>query len=244
MSNRLLNLIYKVTGVPKANTEIASATSTIENMATSVAELEQIATGATGEGGASGGGIQGITGALLDMISPTDIAVGVVTKLSLAVKSGAEDWIDYAIEVGDLADTLQLTTEDANDLLGIMERYGITNEAITTAFKNMAKEGLDPTLKNLQLLLEEYDRITDSAEKMTFAQTKFGDQGLRQLIPMWERLTEAEKQHFDEVERGIEITDENIEAARGAEEAQLALDDAFKKIGGTLVQYWFDSTLV
>ena len=243
MSNRILNLIFKA-DTNKASGEVAKFTSTIENMATSVAELEAISKGASGKSGLLG--LQevgeGVVGTFLKMLDPVDLLVGGLTALGVATKKGAEEWLDYALEVGNLSDSLQLSADDASTLMGIMDKFSITTETMTAVFRNMAKDGLSPTLKNLQLLLEEYDNIASSSDKMLFATKKFGDQGLRQLIPAWEQLTEAEKDYFTQAESNLEISREQVERARDIEEAQSQLSLMWTKAGGWLAQFAFEMT--
>lgn len=212
-SNKLLNMIVKVTD--KASKPLKDI-----------------------KGSEGAGGVMGLSGALASMISPADMAIGAMGALVSVVKKGVSDFTETALEVGNLADSLQLTATDASFLQSVMDKYGVTNDTMVAAFRTMNREGMAPTLSNLKEMLETYDNISDSTKKMQYAQKMFGEQGLKQIIPMWERLNEEQRENFGLQEDGIKITRESIDAARELEKAQKDLEQAWINTTGWLLKYW------
>lgn len=162
------------------------------------------------------------------------LAGGVLAGIGTAVASQIDVFQDYALETANLRDMLNMTTEEASFLMSAMERYEITQDTMVAVFRTMNRDGLEPTVDNLGALLREYDNITDATEKTQYAQEMLGEQGLKQIIPWWEQLTEAQKENFGNQEDGIVINDEAIDASRNLKEAQEDLKAVWATLWGEI----------
>jgi len=214
MANRVLNMIFK------ADTSQAQT------------EMKKL------KGDTGGEGIAGVIGSLQDFIAPAAAVAGAVGAAGAAIKQTLDDWRDYALSVGELRDSLNITTQEASVLMGIMEQYNITAETMTSVFRRMATEGITPTAASLQGLLVEYSNINDATEKMNFANKMLGEQGMRQLLPMWDSLTQAQRENFSVQQIGLDTTAEGIRLAREQEEALKNLARQSAEVGQAF-SLWF-----
>lgn len=201
MSNRILNLIFKA--------DASQATK----------ELDKLK-GEPGSGGTGGSGISGVSSALAFLNTPA--VIGAIGAAGLLVKNQNEDWREFNENVANLAASLGISTDEAGWLFAEMEKANIGESAVITAFQNMSKEGIEPTLDNLFDLLEKWEAMPAGADKGIAAMEAFGSQGIAQLIPWWEGLTQAEK---DAVGEGLKYIDTSPEVIQAAADQQAAIDD-------------------
>lgn len=200
MANKILNLIFKA--------DAKQATQ----------ELKKLQ-GTPGTGVSGGTGIAGVAAAVSGVIGPATIAAGAVLGVGAVIKGQLDAVSDYVTEVGNLASSLGITTSEASFLKDAMIRYGITNDTMVAVFRKLASEGIDPTVKNLGDLLAEWEAMPEGAKKGQFAMEYFGEQGIKQLLPWWDKLTKAEKDAFGEAGSYLDVTDDVIKRTAEYESA-------------------------
>lgn len=227
MADKILNMIFRASD---------QATGTINKI----------------KGSSDGGfGIAGLTGALSGLINPATLALGALSGIAAVVSKSVSDYDDFAIATGRLQDSLNLTAHDASYLQNVIDHFNVSNDTMVAVFRTMNREGLAPTVVNLQAVMEHYDSLSDGAEKMMYAQKMLGEQGIKQLIPWWENLTEAEKEHLGVQIDGIELTQEQIdkekELTKTIEIRKQAQQSALKDLGADTVdarlewnKFWAD----
>lgn len=216
VANKILNLIFK-----------ADATD-------ATAEMEKLKGEPGGEGGVGGTGVMGVTASLKSLIDPALLVAGALYGVGRVIGDQMETLRDYHIEVGNLALSLSLTTEETSFLMGQMELYGITNDTMVAVFRKLATEGIDPTIAGLKSLLIEYENMEEGVEKAQFKMEMFGEQGIKQIIPWWGRLTDAQKENFGVQEDGIIVTDDSIVAMQEQELAIKNLETVYQQFSSTL----------
>ena len=204
MGNRILNLVFK------ANTSQAKA------------GIDELA-GTDGQPG----GIAGLSGALGGLVNPANLSMAALAGIGATIKDQIDHYSDYVTEVDNLSASLSLTTEEASFLMAAMERYAISNDTMVAVFRKLAAEGVDPTVDSLGELLAAYEAMPDGVEKAQFAMEMFGEQGIKQIIPWYDQLTQAQKDNFGEQVNGIEVTKEMTEQNREYKESVADLTDEF-----------------
>lgn len=172
-------------------------------------------------------------------LSAIGVAAGVAGTAIVALEAiaikGTANWKEYALEVGNLRDMFNFTSEEASFLMDTMTKFGITQDTTVAVFRKLSSLGIEPTVKNLQNALYTYDSLTDATERAQYRLEMFGEQGIKQILPMWEQLTAAQKENFGIQEDGTFVTDNAIQAARDFTQAQASLkaevQSVFQAIG-------------
>ena len=204
MANKILNLIFKATD---------KATPTLDNL----------------QGAEGKGGIGGISSALKGMINPATMAMGAVAGLGVAVSKSITDWRTYTQEVGDFNAMIDGTIEETSVLIDISKRYSITMDTMLAAMRSMANSGLEPNIEGLISLRETLDNTSSASERLALAQRMIGEQGIKQILPMLEQLTDEElRNYIDTMEEGNIVTEEQLALSREMEMAIADLDSMWK----------------
>lgn len=208
MPEKILNLIFKATD---------KATPVLK-------DIEGEATGA-------GGGIMGLVGSLSKIINPATIAISAIGGLGTAVVSSMASWREYAIDVGDFAASIGVTSEEASVLNQIMKDFNITSSTMITAMRTLAKEGIEPNIEGLITARYMLDHAANATDRLALAQKLLGDQGVKQLLPMLDQLTNQElREYIDQMDTGNIITQKQIDLAREQEAALKDLSDTWSSI--------------
>ncbi len=153
-------------------------------------------------------GVLGLKGALKGMINPATLAAGAVTGIGLAAYKAFSDFQSYTREVADFAAMIGSTTEEASVFIQMSDDFNITMDTMLASFRSMAKSGLAPTIEGMEELRLQYLAIKDPAEALFWIQGKIGEQGIKQILPMWEQIDGSLIDYAESMDKGLIITDE------------------------------------
>ncbi len=171
---------------------------------------------------------------LSSLVGPATIALGVITSIGIAANVSANKFRDYTLEVDNLASSIGSTTEEASVLKQLMTDWNITNDTMVAAMRMMAKNGIDPSIEGFIWLRQELDATTSAAEKLALAQKLVGEQGIKQIIPMLDQLTNQElRTYIDTVAKGNIVTKEAAEAARAYDASMKKLESSMQAFNNT-----------
>lgn len=211
MANKILNLIIKATD---------KASPTLDKLS-----------GAKGQGG-----IGGITASLKGLINPATMAMGAIAGLGAAVVASINEWREYVLGVADFNAMIHGTIEETTVLMQLSKDYNITMDTMLAAMRSLASSGIEPNIEGLIQLRAQLDNTSSASERLALAQRLIGEQGIKQILPMLEQLTNEElRDYIDTMEEGNIVTNEQVIAAREMELALSNLDDMWKSYTRGLV---------
>lgn len=197
MANKILNLIFK-----------ADATDATRELNKFKGE-----TGST-DTGAGGTGVLGVTSALKASITPA-LALGTsLMGVGYILKGELDKYTEYITEVDNLSVSLGLAVDEGSFLVSAMNQYNISNDTMVAVFRKLSAEGIDPTIENLGILLQQWEDMEEGSEKGQFAMQMFGEQGIKQLLPWWDKLSDAQKEAFGYQETGLKVTQDMVTETR------------------------------
>ncbi len=174
------------------------------------------------EGSKGVGGIKGLTKSLGGMINPATMAAGAVTAVGAAAFKAFSDFQSYTREVADFAAMIGATTEEASVFIKMSDDFNVTMDTMLASFRSMAKSGLQPTIEGMEELRLQYLAIKDPAEALFWIQGKIGEQGIKQILPMWEQIDGSLIDYADSMDEGLIVTKEMQE---NMEEIEVVLRD-------------------
>jgi hypothetical protein len=158
---------------------------------------------------ASGGSASG----LKDLAAAASFSVGAVAAVSKVAFDSAKNWVEYAIAVDDLSVKLGVSNDEAAAMLELSGDLGLNIGTLETAFKNMADEGIEPSLAGL----EEAGRLIDAAgtpaERLALATDLFGRAGA-DLLPFLENMPDDMQAFIDGMSDAKKPTEDMSDLAR------------------------------
>ena len=183
------------------------------------------------EGGAEG--IHGMTKAV--GILNGLLEAGIIAGIGASIQKAFGDYSNYVTEVDNLATSLGISMEEADGLYGSMERYDVSANTMIGAFRRMATDGIDPTLENLGKILQAYEDMPEGAEKGVEAMRILGEQGIAELLPWYDNLSDYEKGHLDDIDAGMGLTSDAAAANREFRDSIADLTDEWSILKGELL---------
>lgn len=161
------------------------------------------------EGTSGFGGIKGLTKGLTNMINPATMAAGAITALGIAAVKAFSEFQSYTREVSDFAAMIGATTEEASVFIKMSKDFDITMDTMLAAFRTLAQQGIPPTIEGLISVKTMLDNTSSASERLALAQRTIGEQGIKQLLPMFDRLTNEElREYADGMEGALIVTEE------------------------------------
>lgn len=134
--------------------------------------------------------------------------------------------LDAASAQRELALAGQITAEQAGVLIQIGDDLKISTDTLKTAFREMTKDGLQPTLANIKEVAAKYQSIQDPTERLQYAQDALG-RSYQAMLPFLEMLPEDLDAATDSAYRaGTVMSNEAVQAAHDYELALANLEDS------------------
>lgn len=163
------------------------------------------------------GGLEGVVGSFTELSSVIGLAEKGFGMVKGAIDQTVGATVSYAAEVRSLSQAFSITTEESSRLLQLADDLNVSSGTLTTAFREMAKNGLTPSAAALKKLAEQYHDIQDPAERAQFALKNFGRAGL-EMSPVL-RLTSQEIDEMGQSAQsaGLIMSGEAVQAARDYE---------------------------
>jgi hypothetical protein len=147
--------------------------------------------------------------------------------------------VEYAGQVRTLMREVGASAEDASKLIQAGDDVGISFQQIEAAMHAAIRNGIQPTMENMEVLADQYVSIQDPVERTRFLMENFGKTGA-ELGPLMEQgaagIREAGKAAE---ESGLVMDEKAVKAAREYEIAMDNLNDTTSSltmtIGNTLI---------
>jgi hypothetical protein len=152
----------------------------------------------------------------VDMMGAGFRAVGTVVNEVIAPT------VEYAKQVRDLGSFAGITSEESSKLIQVTDDLGIEFSTLRTAARNLADEGLQPSVETLAELADEFTAIEDPVEASQFRIEKFGARAGPQMAYALSQGGDAIREYGTAVEGTALIMDER--AVQAARDYELALD--------------------
>jgi hypothetical protein len=138
---------------------------------------------------------------------------------------------DYTLEYGDSVRQLSMlsgtTAEDASRLIQVADDYKVSVQDITLASKQMAKDGISPTVESMALLSDQYLALSTADEKEAFLMSTFGARGGIAFIEMMNAGGDAIRASSDAVSQNNIDNQTMLDLQRQNEIAVGNVSDAF-----------------
>ena len=209
MPNKILNLIFKATD---------KASPTLDKL--------------QGESGRSG--IGGITSELKKLINPATLAMGAVASLGTAAVKTFENFRQYISDVSDFNSMINGTLEETSMLVRMMEDYGVSQDTMLAAMRTLAAQGYDPSIDSLISIRDKLAAATSESERLAMAQTLIGEQGIKQLLPMFREMGIELDNYKEDFDEALVVTLEMEEANIRLEKTLVDAKTEFEIIGLTV----------
>lgn len=137
--------------------------------------------------------------------------------------------LDAASAQRELALAGQITAEQAGVLIQVGDDLKISSDTLKTAFREMTKDGLQPTLANIKEVAAKYQSTQDPTERLQYAQDALG-RSYQSMLPFLEQTPEALDAMAESAYRaGTVMSNEAVQAARDYE---IAVDDLTDSVHG------------
>jgi hypothetical protein len=160
---------------------------------------------------------------LTDLKSGVDLAMGAFNAVKGAVESVINPTIEYGKQIRDLGSFAGITAEESSRLIQVTDDLGIEFGTLRTAAKTMAENGIQPSVKNLAELADEFNAIQDPVQQSQFLIDKFGARAGPQMAFALRQGSDAILQLGKDAEAtGLVVGEDFVKSTR---EAELALDE-------------------
>lgn len=155
-----------------------------------------------------------------ELVSALSLVKQALAALQKGLDATIGQWQENAKEVADFNAMIGGTIEETSVLIEISKDFEITQDTLLAAMRSLANSGLEPTVEGLIELRAMLDACSTEGERLALSQEMIGEQGIKQVIPMLDQLTneqlrnyidtltDAEKWTQEEIDRSIELRDE------------------------------------
>ncbi len=162
-------------------------------------------------------------------------AIGVARQAIQMAGQAYDAVIAPVLELADaqreLALAGQISVEEAGKIIQIGDDLGISVGTLKTAFKEMAKDGIQPTLENLKEIANSYQEAETPTEALSIAQQSLG-RSYQELLPFLEKTpAELDAMAASAEAAGIIMSGAAVKSAREYEIALDNLQDAMQGLG-------------
>lgn len=187
------------------------------------AVLKKVTGGISGMGTASKKSAINLT----ELNSGIQIAGRVLDTLDKAYDQTIGKTVAYGREVRDLSTAWQTSEEEASALIQIADDLMISTESLGVGFRQLTRDGTQPTIENIKALADEYKRLPTPIAKSQFAIEKFGSRAGPQLQKMLEQSSYSIDQLAQSAkDAGLIMDGEAVDAAIKFERELDNLNDA------------------
>jgi hypothetical protein len=137
-------------------------------------------------------------------------------------------WLSNTLSVGDFADKLGTTTEEASALREMAGDLNVNLGSLEMGFKVMSRQGIDPSIEGLIEVRRQVLGAGSDSERLALAQKLLGRAGA-DLIPIFEQLNEeALRGYIDKMGEGQVVTAAEVVQARQLRDALEATSDEWE----------------
>lgn len=165
----------------------------------------------TGQAGKSG---------FMGMASGALAAVGGVAAVGAAVgtaanfvKGAVNDWADYNEQIRKMSIATGAAPEDLSRMMQAADDLGVSMDSLQTAFKLVAKNGIQPTIENIAKLSDDLLAIEDPTKRAEEAARLFGRQWA-EIAPFVLASGDAIREGTAAISDSLVATQESIDKSR------------------------------
>ncbi len=179
------------------------------------------------ETGATGTGLASTFGSIASKIGVVAGAVGAVSGVLVtagtAAKRLADQYLNYAMQVGNLSRRIGASAEETSLLIQVADDAAVSYEALSAAMLGAVRKGIDPSIDSLMRLSDQYIRLAPGLERTKFLLDNFG-RGGAEMARLMELGSAKIQEMGDSIKGSSLVLDE--QAIKKAEEYRIALDGA------------------
>ena len=158
------------------------------------------------------GAIKSIGGSFTELNSAIMIGEKVLGYMAKAYEMTVGAAQTYDQQVYELMLKTGGTADETSRLIQVLDDTGIEYGVLETAMKFAVKNGIDPNIKSLAKLADEYNALNSPVAKGQLLMAKFGRSGLEMARAM-EMGGDALRQMNSEMSGGLILTEANIKAS-------------------------------
>jgi UPF0716 family protein affecting phage T7 exclusion len=158
------------------------------------------------------------------------LAVG---KIAQAMRRTVEETVEYGTEVRQVSSITGEGAEATSRMLAVFEDFDVGGQAVTTMLRTLASQGLSPTIETIARLSDKYLALAPGVDRATFLQENFGRSGA-DLAAVMEQGSAALLARNAGVERGLVLSQQDLDATEALRQAQDGLSDGMKSIATTI----------
>lgn len=178
--------------------------------------------------------IPGVGTAMSIIQNPIGGTVAALGGLYAVMRKTANETMDYAIQVDDMARKLGVSTEEASRLIQVADDLRVDVGTLNSAFRVALKNGIEPSISGLINLSAEYQNLKTPAERAQFAMDKFGRSGLEM-----QKILEKTPEQLREMARELDgsaliMSKKSVEAAKQYYDSLDDLQDKQNELSITL----------
>jgi hypothetical protein len=156
-----------------------------------------------------------------------------VAKIAQALRRTIEETVAYGTEIRRLDSITGQGAEASSRLLQVFEDFNVEGGQVTMMLRTLASQGLSPTIETIAQLSDRYLALAPGVERATFLQDNFGRSGADLAVVM-EQGSAVLLARNAGVERGLVLSQQDIDQTEALRQAQDGLDDAWKSIATTI----------
>lgn len=169
-------------------------------------------------------GLRSAMALITNPITLVGAGLGAVAKFA---GDATRETISYTKTVRDLAQNLNVSTEETSRLIQTADDYGITIGSIETAMKMALKNGFAPSIDTLADMADKYNEIQDPTQRAAELTKVFG-RNWAELTPMLKEGGQAIRDAAASQSKNLLVTEESAKAARDYEIAMDAWGDTMQ----------------
>lgn len=194
-----------------------------------VLHLRADRTGLESELQGAGSGITSWLGKMGAAIGGT-LAVG---RVAQALRQTIEQTVAYGTEIRRLDSITGQGAEASSRMLQVFRDFNIEGGQVTMMLRTLASQGLSPTIETIAALSDRYLALAPGVERATFLQDNFGRSGADLAVVM-EQGSAALLARNAGVERGLVLSQQDIDQTEALRQAKDDLGDAYASIATTV----------
>jgi hypothetical protein len=159
---------------------------------------------------------------------------GAIAGTIAAIKELYTSTLEYGDAVRQVSMLSGITAEDASRLIMVADDYKISVSDITLASKQLAKDGISPTVDSLARLSDEYLALTTADEKEAFLMKTFGARGGIAFIEMMRAGGDAIRANSDAVSQNNILSEDQLTLQRQNESSMNEVTDAWEGLNNVI----------
>ena len=161
-----------------------------------------------------------------EMLSALSLAKQAMQAVEQVIDQTVGAWLEHTIAVSDFNAMIDGNIEETSVLMELYDDFGVTMDTGLAAMRSLAKNGYEPNIEGLIKLREQLDGTTNAADRLKLAQQLIGEQGIKQILPMLDQLTNEQlRNYIDTLTEAEMVTEKEEQAARDMRKALSDLGD-------------------